>query len=271
MLHDSHDRYDVGVRNELSQICDIFVTSWTRFAALAAVIAVAVIAPTAAGSRLDPLPACRAGSTQPVGGQRRAWVVVPDGRVVARAAPHGAVVARFDPLNANDYPTLFSVRARVVDARCRAAWYLVQLPVRPNGATGFIAARGAWVTTVSTRIDVDLSARRLRLFRDGRVNLITSVAIGKGGTPTPVGRFYVNQRLVPAEPTGPFGPGALGISAFSPTLKDWAQGGPIAIHGTNEPALIGRAVSNGCIRVRNATFRRLFDGVPAGTPVTIHP
>ena len=141
MLHDSHDRYDVGVRNELSQICDIFVTSWTRFAALAAVLAVAAIAPTAAGSRLDPLPACRAGSTQPVGGQRRAWVVVPDGRVVARAAPRGAVVARFDPLNANDYPTLFSVRARVLDARCRAAWYLVQLPVRPNGATGFIAAR----------------------------------------------------------------------------------------------------------------------------------
>src|SRR4051812_25372443 len=271
MLHDSHDRYDVGVRNELSHICDIFLTTWRRFAALAVVLAVAVIAPTAAGSRLDTRPACRAGSTQPVGGRRRAWVVVPDGRVVARAAPRGPVVARFDPLNANDYPTLFSVRARVVDARCRAAWYLVQLPVRPNGATGFIPARGLWLASVATRIDIDLSARRLRLYRDGRVALTTPVAIGRRGTPTPIGRFYVNQRLVPEDPTGPFGPGALGVSAFSPTLKDWAQGGPIAIHGTNEPALIGRAVSNGCVRVRNGPFRRLYDRVPAGTPVIIHP
>ncbi|MGZ8694205.1 MAG: L,D-transpeptidase [Gaiellaceae bacterium] len=247
------------------------MTGWTRFAALGAVIALAAVVPAAAGGPLGPSPACRAGSTQPVGGERRAWVVVPDGRVVARAAPHGAVVARFDPLNANDYPTLFSVRARVVDARCRAAWYLVQLPVRPNGATGFVPARKVWIQSVTTRIDIDLSARRLRLFRGGQVQLSVPVAIGRRGTPTPIGRFYVNQRLVPADPSGPFGPGALGVSAFSPTLTDWPQGGPIAIHGTNEPALIGKAVSNGCIRVRNGPFRRLFDGGPAGTPVIIHP
>ena len=30
----------------------------------------------------------------------------------------------------------------------------------------------------------------------------------------------------------------LGISAYSPVLTGWAQGGPIAIHGTNEPDLI---------------------------------
>jgi lipoprotein-anchoring transpeptidase ErfK/SrfK len=48
---------------------------------------------------------------------------------------------------------------------------------------------------------------------------------------------------------GPYGPAALGISAFSNVLTGWAQGGPIAIHGTNAPWSIGRAVSNGCIRV----------------------
>jgi lipoprotein-anchoring transpeptidase ErfK/SrfK len=256
---------------ELAQTCDIFVTTWRWFATLTAVLAVAVIAPVAAGSRLEPRPACRAGSTQPVGDERRSWVVFPHGRVVARAAPHGAVLARFDPLNANDYPTLFSARARVVDARCRAIWYLVQLPVRPNGATGFVPARRVRLASVTTRIDIDLSARRLRLFRGGRVKLRTPVAIGRRNTPTPIGRFYVNQRLVPHDATGAYGPGALGVSAFSPTLTNWAQGGPIAIHGTNEPALIGRAVSNGCIRVRNAPFRRLFDRVPAGSPVTIHP
>ena len=39
--------------------------------------------------------------------------------------------------------------------------------------------------------------------------------------------------------SGPFGPGGIGISAFSPVLTGWAQGGPIAIHGTNQPASIG--------------------------------
>ena len=56
---------------------------------------------------------------------------------------------------------------------------------------------------------------------------------------------------------------------FANVLTGWTQGGPIAIHGTNEPWSIGRAVSNGCIRVPNPVLRRLFKAVPAGTPVVI--
>jgi lipoprotein-anchoring transpeptidase ErfK/SrfK len=97
------------------------------------------------------------------------------------------------------------------------------------------------------------------------------VAIGAAATPTPIGRYYVNQRLVPDDPGGPFGPGAIGISAFSPVLTGWAQGGPVAIHGTNEPWSIGHAVSNGCLRLPNATLTRLFQVAVAGTPVVIHP
>jgi lipoprotein-anchoring transpeptidase ErfK/SrfK len=95
------------------------------------------------------------------------------------------------------------------------------------------------------------------------------VAVGSNATPTPVGRYYVNQRLIPPDPGGPYGPGAVGISAFSPVLTGWAQGGPIAIHGTNEPWSIGRAVSNGCIRLRNPVLRRVFRQALAGTPVFI--
>jgi lipoprotein-anchoring transpeptidase ErfK/SrfK len=79
----------------------------------------------------------------------------------------------------------------------------------------------------------------------------------------------VNQRLIPEDPSGPFGPGAVGISAFSTVLTGWTQGGPIAIHGTNEPWSIGRAVSNGCIRLPNTVLRRLFAEALAGTPVLI--
>jgi lipoprotein-anchoring transpeptidase ErfK/SrfK len=122
---------------------------------------------------------------------------------------------------------------------------------------------------VRTRIVVDLSARRVTLFRAGRKVLATTAAVGSPATPTPTGRYYVNQRLVPTDPGGPFGPGAIGISAFSEVLTGWTQGGPVAIHGTNEPWLIGRAVSNGCIRVRNDDLRRLFKLAVAGTPVEI--
>jgi lipoprotein-anchoring transpeptidase ErfK/SrfK len=99
--------------------------------------------------------------------------------------------------------------------------------------------------------------------------LSSVAAIGSSATPTPLGRYYVNQRLVPSDPNGPFGPGAVGISAFSPVLTGWAQGGPIGIHGTNQPWSIGHAVSNGCIRLPNPVAKRLFFATPEGTPVII--
>ncbi len=52
-------------------------------------------------------------------------------------------------------------------------------------------------------------------------------------------------------------------------LTGWVQGGPIAIHGTNRPDLIGQAVSNGCIRVANDDLSLLFDRALAGTPVLV--
>ena len=55
---------------------------------------------------------------------------------------------------------------------------------------------------------------------------------------------------------------------YSPSTN-WAQGGPIAIHGTNEATLLGSAVSHGCIRVRNADVLRLYKLAPTGTPVLI--
>ena len=49
----------------------------------------------------------------------------------------------------------------------------MQLPVRPNGVTGFVRAGAVDVGKVRTRIRVDVSARRLTLFRNGRPVLRT--------------------------------------------------------------------------------------------------
>lgn len=236
-------------------------------------LAVAALAALAAAGQAarQPVGRCRPGVVHPVGTSSLAYAGVARRRLLAFRSPGGRPLARFGRLNQNGYPTTFLIVGALLDRRCRPAWYRVELPLRPNGATGWVHPGALEVQEVRTRIEVDLSARRLTFFRRGRRVLTTRVAVGSSATPTPVGRFYVDQRLVPADPTGPFGPAALGVSAFSTVLTGWAQGGPIGIHGTNEPWSIGRAVSNGCIRVPNRTLRRLFAAVPGGTPVVIHP
>ena len=207
---------------------------------------------------------------RPVGSATRSWaaVVQEDGATAFRAPGKGRL-ASFRPENVNSVPTVFSVLARRVDARCKADWYRVQLPMKPNGVTGWVRAADVQLAPVSTRILVDLSEREVTLYDRGKRVLSARAAIGSSRTPTPTGRYYVNQRLRPLDPGGPCGPGAVGISAFSEVLTGWTQGGPIAIHGTNRPELIGRAVSNGCIRVRNDLLTQIFDRTRAGTPVIV--
>jgi hypothetical protein len=227
--------------------------------------------PDSAPPKAVPKSRCKAGSQQPFGSGKVAYAAVVRGRVGTFRAPGRGALASFEQLNVNGVPTVFGVVGAVLGPNCRPSWYRVQLPLRPNGTVGYVRARDVRVERVSTRIQVDLSRRRVILYRDGREVLSATAAIGSPATPTPIGRYYVNQRLIPRDPGGPFGPGAIGISAFSPVLTGWAQGGPIAIHGTNRPELLGQRVSNGCIRVHNRDLRRLFAVALSGTPVTIHP
>ncbi len=218
--------------------------------------------PTPAGAQ------CRPGASG-VGSAQVAVAAVVRRQAVAYRRPGGHPFARFGRLNQNGVPTVFRVLEAVRARDCTSRWYRVQLPIKPNGVTGYVRAASVQMERVRTRIVVDLSARRLTFFRNGRRVLGTTVAVGSQATPTPTGSYYVNQRLVPLDTSGPFGPGAIGISAFSTVLTGWTQGGPVAIHGTNEPWSIGRAVSNGCVRVDNRVLRRLFAETPAGTPVQI--
>ena len=219
---------------------------------------------------VPPSPAkhCRAG-VHLLGSSRVTVAAVVPERATAYRRPGGKPFARFQHLNQNDFPTVFRVVSAIRRSNCKATWYRVQLPIKPNRIEGYVRARNVKLASVRTRIVVQVSKRRLTLFRRGRPVLHTTVAVGSSATPTPTGSYYVNQRLIPTDTNGPYGPGAIGISAFSNVLTGWTQGGPIAIHGTNEPWSIGRAVSNGCIRVRNPVLRKLFAATPAGTPVVV--
>jgi lipoprotein-anchoring transpeptidase ErfK/SrfK len=225
--------------------------------------------PTVLAPRVVSGPSCTPGRTVRLGSPERAYAVTVTSRAVAYRRPGSRRIAAFGHLNVNGVPTVFGVLGARVDASCRATWYRVQLPLRPNGMTGWVRASDVKERKVSTRIVVNLAERRVTLFRAGRPILVVTAAIGSPSTPTPTGRFYVNQKLVAPDPWGAYGPVALGISAFSPVLTSWVQGGPIAIHGTDQATLLGSAVSHGCIRVRNADVLRLFKLVSTGTPVLI--
>jgi hypothetical protein len=246
-----------------------------RTIAFTSVVALALLAAACGGNRSSHGVAgahktlCADGSQRPIGTKDAPVAALLLRPATAFREAGRTPLARFELKNVNGAPTVFGVLGERVDGRCRARWLHIQLPMRPNGATGWVRAADVLTVRLHTRIVVDLSERRVRFYKRGRLVLSSSAAIGSPATPTPLGRYYVNQRLVPSDKSGPFGPGAVGVSAFSPVLTGWAQGGPIAIHGTNQPWSIGHSVSNGCIRLPNAVLERLFRGALAGTPVLI--
>jgi lipoprotein-anchoring transpeptidase ErfK/SrfK len=214
---------------------------------------------------------CRAGVLHPVGTATSSFAAVVKSRAQVYRQSGRQPLAHFRKLNQNGYPTTFSIVGAIVNKTCGASWYRVKLPMRPNGVVGYVRPADVLVEKVTTRIVVDVSDRELAFYRGRKLVLTTPVAVGSPSTPTPIGRFYVNQRILTTNADGPFGPAALGVSAFSNVLTGWTQGGPIGIHGTSQPWSIGRAVSNGCIRVPNATLKRIFDATFGGSAVVIHP
>jgi len=152
-------------------------------------------------------------------------------------------------------------------------WVRVQIPIWPNGQTGWVAASDVRLAETLERVVVDLSDRTLLRFgREGAVAKVP-VGIGAAGTPTPPGRYVVWARVATGRPAGPYGSFILGLSGFSESIvpyREWPGLPRLAIHGTDDPGDAGHAVSNGCVRVLNPLLRRLRT-VPIGTPVVIRP
>jgi lipoprotein-anchoring transpeptidase ErfK/SrfK len=146
-------------------------------------------------------------------------------------------------------------------------WVQVDLPIRPNGSTGWVSAEDVRVEPVETRVSVSLSRRELTLTLPGKDPVVTSVAVGSTDNPTPIGTFFVTDRVIPTDSA--YGSFALGLSAHSDTLTEFGgSDGQVGIHGTNEPSSIGEAASHGCIRVPSDVVE-LLRSVPLGAPVTI--
>ena len=148
-------------------------------------------------------------------------------------------------------------------------WAKILVPKRPNGSTGWVRLDSVELSQGQHRIEVDLSAFTIRVFRNGRLVHRFEVGIGQPQNPTPTGVFFSWALLKAPDPRGPYGNYAIGLSGFSPVLSDWPGGGRAAVHGTADPSDRGRKVSHGCVRVFNKDMRKLRT-LPLGTPVIIH-
>jgi lipoprotein-anchoring transpeptidase ErfK/SrfK len=152
-----------------------------------------------------------------------------------------------------------------------ARWLQVMLPGRPDGSTGWIAQGGTHRLVTGWRIVIDLTTRRLRVYRDGRTVRTFQAVVGKPSTPTPTGQFFVEEtvQMPVAHPGGPF---ALALSARSNALREF-EGGPgqIAIHGREDlGGTLGAAESHGCVRLATASIDWLAARIDPGTPVKIY-
>ena len=143
---------------------------------------------------------------------------------------------------------------------CTALWLIVSNANTLYGADTHAPAR---------RIVISLPQKQLTVFEGESIVTTYGVAVGKPSTPSPVGSWEVVNRIVQptwychGKPVKP-GPGnPLGTRWIGLSKSGYG------IHGTNEPDSIGKAVSHGCIRMRNRDVEELFALVKPGMSVEL--
>lgn len=106
-------------------------------------------------------------------------------------------------------------------------------------------------------IKINLQERQLYLYQGASLSGTYRVAIGKPSTPSPLGIWTIANKSILGGGTV-YGTRWMGLSIDN-----------YGIHGNNNPAAIGKAVSLGCIRMFNEDIERLFSFLPVGTEVRI--
>ncbi len=149
-------------------------------------------------------------------------------------------------------------------------WLKVRLPGRPNNATGWIRKARTRRSDTTWHLVVDLSERRVTVYRRGHIVRSFSAVVGTASTPTPLGSQFVEENvLLKGGQVG--GPYALALSARSYVLQEFAGGpGQIAVHGVwNVGGTMGTAASHGCVRLETASITWLGERIAPGVPVTV--
>lgn len=194
-------------------------------------------------------------------GFRAAHVGIPSVNLYASASATQPQMALPNPTDEN-VPLVFLVRDE------QGSRLKVAIPERPNGTELWVDKTDVVTSDVPNRIVVEVGAHRLTVYRghSDEAVMTTTVAVGSDATPTPLGHFYVDISVAQTSYT----PWILSVAGFSDALQSFGGGnGQIAIHGWSDTSVLGRNVSNGCVRVSFDDLWRLRDLAPVGTPVDI--
>ncbi|WP_442936916.1 L,D-transpeptidase [Nostoc sp.] len=130
------------------------------------------------------------------------------------------------------------------------------------------------LANAKTQVVVVLSDRRTYVYAGDEVIASYPIAVGKKGWETPTGSFQVMHmrhypiwrhpitgKVFQAGTDSPLGDRWIGF---------WSDGrNEIGFHGTPDIDLVGTAVSHGCLRMRNADVRMLYEQVSLGTTVVV--
>ncbi len=158
----------------------------------------------------------------------------------------------------------------VVSGAAGDEWVEVQLPVRPNGRTGWIRTSDYTFSETRRRAEVDLGSGRVAIYEGDDLLASSDAAVGAEETPTPLGTFSVTAKRPSLPEETWLGPWAIVLSGYSEVLESFSGGEPvIAIHGTDQPELLGEAITFGCVRVPNDVVTFLAEHLPLGAPVEI--
>jgi L,D-transpeptidase ErfK/SrfK len=124
------------------------------------------------------------------------------------------------------------------------------------------------------RLLVQRGKRQVMVYRGETVVAKYPIAVGKKGWETPIGSFKVLTKeknpifksfktgaIIEPGPDNPLGVRWIGI---------WTDGKTqLGFHGTDQPELIGKAVSHGCLRMHNKDVTALYEYVQMGTVVVV--
>lgn len=187
--------------------------------------------------------------------------------------PQSKRIGRLHWYTEDGFLEVYRITSRPRRGRDGQRWVRIQMPRRPRALSGWIRLSGVdYIRTSSYRLYIHRRYHVAHLYKKKGARWYrvwqARIAIGKPGTPTPGGIYWVRERIRNLHSSAVYGPWAFGTSAYS-RLSDWPGGGVIGLHGTNRPWLLGGNVSHGCIRMSNPSIRALARHLEVGTPLLI--
>jgi len=141
----------------------------------------------------------------------------------------------------------------------------------------FIIASKSIAVADDTKILINIPSRTLEVIKNGKIEKVYPVGVGKPKFPTPTGNFNVISKIVNPGWENPYkaaGENKIKPGQHNPLGTRWIGfykdvQGEYGIHGTNSPFSVGKYSSHGCIRMKITSAEDLFARVEIGTPVLV--